>query len=45
LRRGEAAERVLGREDLARASRCWLVNSVRGWVEVTFAGAGTAAGR
>jgi para-aminobenzoate synthetase/4-amino-4-deoxychorismate lyase len=44
LRRGEAAERVLRREDLARASRCWLVNSVRGWVEVAFAGEGTAAG-
>jgi para-aminobenzoate synthetase / 4-amino-4-deoxychorismate lyase len=45
LRRGEVFERVLGREDLARASRCWLVNSVRGWVEVAFAGAEVAAGR
>lgn len=34
LRRGEAAERVLTRADLARASRLWLVNSVRGRVEV-----------
>lgn len=37
LSRGLIAERVLRREDLARASRCWLVNSVRGWVEVSFA--------
>ena len=55
LRGGEVSERVMRVEDLARASRCWLVNSVRGWVEVVFAeaekagaetaGAGTAAGR
>jgi para-aminobenzoate synthetase/4-amino-4-deoxychorismate lyase len=45
LRRGEVAERVLRREDLARAARCWLVNSVRGRVEVAFAGAEAAAGR
>jgi para-aminobenzoate synthetase/4-amino-4-deoxychorismate lyase len=46
LRRGEVAERVLTRDDLKRASRCWLVNSVRGWVEVTFGarGAGRRAG-
>jgi para-aminobenzoate synthetase / 4-amino-4-deoxychorismate lyase len=37
LRRGEVSERVLTREDLARASRCWLVNGVRGWVEAAFA--------
>jgi para-aminobenzoate synthetase/4-amino-4-deoxychorismate lyase len=37
LRRGEIGERVLKRADIRRASRCWLVNSVRGWVEVTFA--------
>lgn len=34
--RGEVAERVLTRADLERAFRCWLVNSVRGWVEVAF---------
>jgi para-aminobenzoate synthetase/4-amino-4-deoxychorismate lyase len=34
LRQGEIAERVLTPADLRRASRCWLVNSVRGWVEV-----------
>ena len=36
LRGGEVAERVLTREDLARASRVWFVNGVRGWVEVAF---------
>ncbi|MDT5157869.1 MAG: para-aminobenzoate synthetase / 4-amino-4-deoxychorismate lyase [Acidobacteriota bacterium] len=36
LRRGEIRERVLKLADIGRASRCWLVNSVRGWVEVTF---------
>jgi para-aminobenzoate synthetase/4-amino-4-deoxychorismate lyase len=36
LRRAEIGERVLMRADIGRASRCWLVNSVRGWVEVTF---------
>jgi para-aminobenzoate synthetase/4-amino-4-deoxychorismate lyase len=34
LRRGEVAERVLTENDLARAARVWLVNGVRGWVEV-----------
>jgi para-aminobenzoate synthetase/4-amino-4-deoxychorismate lyase len=38
LRAGEISERVLTEEDLARASRVWLVNGVRGWVEVTFGG-------
>jgi para-aminobenzoate synthetase/4-amino-4-deoxychorismate lyase len=42
IRRGEVAECVLTRDDLARASRCWLVNSVRGWVEVSFARTETA---
>jgi para-aminobenzoate synthetase/4-amino-4-deoxychorismate lyase len=37
LRRGEIRERVLARADLGRATRCWLINSVRGWVEVSFA--------
>jgi para-aminobenzoate synthetase/4-amino-4-deoxychorismate lyase len=36
LRKGEVAERVLTKGDLARASRVWLVNGVRGWVEVSF---------
>ncbi|MET0647597.1 MAG: aminodeoxychorismate synthase component I [Pyrinomonadaceae bacterium] len=36
LREGEVAERVLSKEDLARATRVWFVNGVRGWVEVTF---------
>jgi para-aminobenzoate synthetase/4-amino-4-deoxychorismate lyase len=36
LRRGEVAERVLSKEDLARATRVWFINGVRGWVEVTF---------
>jgi para-aminobenzoate synthetase / 4-amino-4-deoxychorismate lyase len=35
LRRGEVEERVLLKEDLARASRVWFVNGVRGWVEVS----------
>ncbi|HEX8284721.1 MAG TPA: aminodeoxychorismate synthase component I [Pyrinomonadaceae bacterium] len=34
LRRGEIAERTLTVGDLARASRLWFVNGVRGWVEV-----------
>lgn len=36
LRAGEISERVLKVEDLARATRCWFINGVRGWVEVTF---------
>ena len=31
---GALGERVIHRDDLARASRVWLVNSVREWVEV-----------
>lgn len=34
LRKGEVEERVLTKDDLARASRVWFVNGVRGWVEV-----------
>ena len=34
LERHEITERVIRREDLARATRVWLVNSVREWVEV-----------
>jgi para-aminobenzoate synthetase/4-amino-4-deoxychorismate lyase len=36
LRGGEVAERVLSKDDLARASRVWFVNGVRGRVEVSF---------
>ena len=35
LERGEVGERVVRVEELARATRVWLVNSVREWVEVT----------
>jgi para-aminobenzoate synthetase/4-amino-4-deoxychorismate lyase len=35
LRSGEVVERVLTKGDLARAARVWLVNGVRGWVEVS----------
>jgi para-aminobenzoate synthetase / 4-amino-4-deoxychorismate lyase len=33
VERGAIRERVLTREDLARASRLWLINSVREWVD------------
>jgi para-aminobenzoate synthetase/4-amino-4-deoxychorismate lyase len=36
LRRGEVAERVLTKDDLARATHVWFVNGVRGRVEVFF---------
>jgi para-aminobenzoate synthetase/4-amino-4-deoxychorismate lyase len=36
LRTGEVEERVLTKDDLARASRVWFVNGVRSWVEVFF---------
>jgi para-aminobenzoate synthetase/4-amino-4-deoxychorismate lyase len=35
LERGEVAERVVMKADLARAPRVWLVNSLRGWIEAT----------
>ena len=38
LAAGRLRERVLRREDLAAASRVWLINSVRGCVPVTFPG-------
>ena len=41
LARGEATERVVRVEELARATRVWLVNSVREWVEVVLQGLGT----
>src|SRR5207237_206038 len=34
LARGEIAERIITRADLAHVSRLWLINSVRGWMEV-----------
>ncbi len=37
LDRGEIRERVLTRADVRRAPRCWLINSVRGWVPVMLA--------
>ncbi len=33
LERGEITERVIRREELPRATRLWLINSVRGWRE------------
>jgi para-aminobenzoate synthetase/4-amino-4-deoxychorismate lyase len=35
LASGAITERVLHRADLARASRVWIINALRGWVEVT----------
>ncbi len=34
LARGRVEERVLTRADLARASRVWMVNALRGWIPV-----------
>jgi para-aminobenzoate synthetase/4-amino-4-deoxychorismate lyase len=34
LDRGEVREAILRREDLGRARRLWLVNSLRGWVPI-----------
>ncbi len=34
LEQGEIKERILNPADLERASRIWLINSVRGWVQV-----------
>jgi para-aminobenzoate synthetase/4-amino-4-deoxychorismate lyase len=39
LREGSISERVLAAKDLNRATRCWFINGVRGWVEVSFADA------
>ena len=33
VERGEIVERVLSKADVRQASRLWLVNSLRGWVE------------
>jgi para-aminobenzoate synthetase / 4-amino-4-deoxychorismate lyase len=40
LRRGAVKERVLTQVELAQAARCWLINSVRGWIAVSFPHAG-----
>jgi para-aminobenzoate synthetase/4-amino-4-deoxychorismate lyase len=34
LASGNVTERVLLREDVARATRLWLINSVREWIDV-----------
>ena len=34
LDEGTITEQVLRREDLARATAAWMVNAVRGWVEI-----------
>ena len=33
LAKGEIAERRISRDDLRRATRVWLINSVRGWMD------------
>lgn len=33
LARGDIEETILHREDVARADRVWLINSLRGWIE------------
>jgi para-aminobenzoate synthetase / 4-amino-4-deoxychorismate lyase len=37
LDEGAIRERVLMREDVVRASRIWLINSLRGWIEAHLA--------
>ncbi|GFN32206.1 aminotransferase class IV [Paenibacillus xylaniclasticus] len=36
LEQGQLEERVITRVELALASRVWMINSLRGWVEVKF---------
>jgi para-aminobenzoate synthetase/4-amino-4-deoxychorismate lyase len=38
LESGELREQVIMKDDLSRASRIWLVNSLRGWIEVQLVG-------
>ena len=38
LDRGEVAEGVLTTDDVARASRVWLINTLRGWIDVSVVG-------
>jgi para-aminobenzoate synthetase / 4-amino-4-deoxychorismate lyase len=38
LDRGEIGERIVGVDDLRRATRVWLINSVQGWRPATLAG-------
>ncbi len=35
LETGALRERVLTKDDLARSSRIWLINSLRGWIEAS----------
>jgi para-aminobenzoate synthetase/4-amino-4-deoxychorismate lyase len=41
---GEVVERVVRREDLARVDAAWMVNSVRGWVQIEVDSAARPAG-
>jgi len=36
LDNGEIRERVITKEDLGKASRVWLINSLRGWIATTY---------
>ncbi|MEO3946622.1 aminodeoxychorismate synthase component I [Gorillibacterium sp. CAU 1737] len=38
LARGEMEEKTLTASDLRESDRIWFINSIRGWVEVTFLG-------
>ena len=38
LDRGEIGERIVAVDDLRRATRLWLINSVQGWCTATLAG-------
>lgn len=38
LESGELRERVITKDDLARAPRLWLINSLRGWIDVQLVG-------
>lgn len=35
LDRGEIRERVITKDELTRASRLWLINSLRGWIDAS----------
>ena len=45
LTRGEIVERLVTLDDLSRAPRLWLVNSLRGWVPLTLVEADAASSR
>ena len=38
LESGEIRERVITKDDLGRASNIWLINSLRGWIDVQLVG-------